>query len=332
MNVRRRVLASCQLAAVLGLALGAVVFLHRLGSVHYFQVDWTDLRGWIATAPAEDVFVAAVRLLALGCAWWLLASTSLYTLARLSRVPAALRAVQWAAVPAVRRVADRAVAVTLVGSTVFGGTGTAVAAERDGFDVTMPTAVVLSVDDEDPGADHEEADPGYRPTPAGEGPGSVTQPDPPPFRLPLPEAPAVIGPPPATDLPSESAEPEPAPVQSPPGQPEPPQPTPAEPMPASELERGTQQENASARDRDGEATPDASQPVTAHTVVRGDSLWTIAHDTLTAAWSRPPSTDEVARYWRDVVAANTASLRSGDPDLIHPGEVVHVPDVPTLEE
>ncbi|MGI8873355.1 MAG: LysM peptidoglycan-binding domain-containing protein [Egibacteraceae bacterium] len=329
MNVRQRALASCQLAAVLGLALGAVVFLHRLGSVHYFEVDWTDLSNWLATTPAEDVLVAAVRLLALACAWWLLASTSLYTLARLSRVPAALRAVEWAALPPVRRVADRAIAVTLVGSTVLGGAGTAVAAERDGFDVTMPTAVVLSVDDENPGAGHEEADPGYRPTPAGEGPGSVTQSEPSPFRLPLPEAPTAVGPPPATDLPSESAEPEPAAsVQSPPGQPELSQPTPAEPTPASE--RGTQQESASARDR--ETTPGTSQRAAAHTVVRGDSIWTIAHDTLTAAWSRPPSTDEVARYWREVVASNAASLRSGDPDLIYPGEVVHLPDVPTPEE
>lgn len=330
MNVRQRVLASCQLAAVLGLALGAVVFLHGLGSLHYFQVDWTDLMSWLATTPAEDVFVAAVRLLALTCAWWLLASTSLYTLARLSRVPAALRAVEWAALPAVRRVADRAVAVTLVGSTVFGGAGTAVAAERDGLDATMPTAVVLSVDDENPGAGHDEADPGYRPTPAGEGPGSVTQSDSSPFRLPLPQAPAAVGPPPATELPSDSTEAEPAAsVQSPPGEPEP---TPAESTPASQPEQGTQQEDVSARPRDGEATPDTSQPAAAHTVVRGDSLWTIAHDTLTSAWSRPPSTDEVARYWREVVAGNAASLRSGDPDLIHPGEVVHLPDVPTPEE
>jgi hypothetical protein len=36
---------------------------------------------------------------------------------------------------------------------------------------------------------------------------------------------------------------------------------------------------------------------------------------------------EIARYWLDVVDANRASLRSGDPDVIFPGETIKLPPV-----
>lgn len=56
-------------------------------------------------------------------------------------------------------------------------------------------------------------------------------------------------------------------------------------------------------------------------VVRGDHLWKISARHLgPAAGDR-----EIAPYWREVVDVNTPSLRSGDPDLIYPGEVVELP-------
>jgi hypothetical protein len=63
-----------------------------------------------------------------------------------------------------------------------------------------------------------------------------------------------------------------------------------------------------------------------HVVVRaGDSLWLIARASLTRiSGSRPDDTD-VARYWRAVIAANRSTLRSGDPGLIFPGEIVALP-------
>ena len=45
--------------------------------------------------------------------------------------------------------------------------------------------------------------------------------------------------------------------------------------------------------------------------------------------SRTPPTDpnaEVARHWRQVIEVNLERLRSGDPDLIYPGEVFDLPD------
>jgi len=58
-------------------------------------------------------------------------------------------------------------------------------------------------------------------------------------------------------------------------------------------------------------------------VERGDHLWKIS-----ARHIGPEATDgEVAPYWREVITVNTPHLRSGDPDLIFPGEVVRLPAI-----
>jgi hypothetical protein len=54
-------------------------------------------------------------------------------------------------------------------------------------------------------------------------------------------------------------------------------------------------------------------------VVRpGDSFWRIAAVQV-------PSGRDPVRYWVDLVRANPLTIRSGDPDLIHPGETVTLP-------
>jgi nucleoid-associated protein YgaU len=55
-------------------------------------------------------------------------------------------------------------------------------------------------------------------------------------------------------------------------------------------------------------------------VARGDHLWKIS-----ARYLGTDVNHEVAPYWREVIQVNTPHLRSGDPDLIYPGEVVHLP-------
>ena len=35
--------------------------------------------------------------------------------------------------------------------------------------------------------------------------------------------------------------------------------------------------------------------------------------------------DAIARYWQRLIAANRTTLRSGDPSLIFPGEVITLP-------
>ncbi len=63
-----------------------------------------------------------------------------------------------------------------------------------------------------------------------------------------------------------------------------------------------------------------------HVVVRpGDSLWLIARASLTRVSGIRPVDTDVARYWHAVIAANRSTLRSGDPGLIFPGEIVALP-------
>jgi hypothetical protein len=57
----------------------------------------------------------------------------------------------------------------------------------------------------------------------------------------------------------------------------------------------------------------------------GDNLWLIASAALAEAPGPPPEPHDVARYWRAVIAANRATLRSGNPSLIFPGEIVTLP-------
>ena len=86
----------------------AVAGLTRLGSVSRWRVDWAHLWTWLQQAPTEDAVVGVVRWLALALAWWLLASSVLYSLARASRIPGLIRGTRWLTLPVVRSVVDRA--------------------------------------------------------------------------------------------------------------------------------------------------------------------------------------------------------------------------------
>ena len=67
----------------------------------------------------------------------------------------------------------------------------------------------------------------------------------------------------------------------------------------------------------------------ARVVVRpGDNLWLIAGPSLAARSAAPVDDSDVARYWQDVIRVNRSTLRSGDPSLIFPGEIVTLPPAP----
>lgn len=59
----------------------------------------------------------------------------------------------------------------------------------------------------------------------------------------------------------------------------------------------------------------------------GDHLWKISATHLDRILDRPAESGEIDPYWRVVIEANQASLASGDPDLIFPGEVIELPEV-----
>ncbi|MGH9025649.1 MAG: LysM peptidoglycan-binding domain-containing protein [Acidimicrobiia bacterium] len=97
----------------------------------------------------------------------------------------------------------------------------------------------------------------------------------------------------------------PAPPEAPTPEP-PPRSNPVFPVPASRLPR-----------------PNSGTYV----VVSGESLWTIAARQVAGAEraaSDVPAA-EIAPYWQALVALNQGVLRSGDPDLIFPGEILRLP-------
>jgi hypothetical protein len=62
------------------------------------------------------------------------------------------------------------------------------------------------------------------------------------------------------------------------------------------------------------------------TVAPGDHLWMLAERRLAAVTGRAVADHEIAPYWRTTVDHNLPRLRSGDPDLLHPGETITLPD------
>lgn len=62
-------------------------------------------------------------------------------------------------------------------------------------------------------------------------------------------------------------------------------------------------------------------------VQRGDHLWSIAENVLKQRSGRSIVPDhEIAPFWRRLIDTNLASLRSGNPDLIYPGEILSIPE------
>jgi DNA-binding SARP family transcriptional activator len=75
--------------------------------------------------------------------------------------------------------------------------------------------------------------------------------------------------------------------------------------------------------------PPAPMPAAGEVVVQpGDHFWGLAERQLEEAWGRPVTAEEIAPYWRSLVAANQAQVSSGDPNLIFPGEHFETPAPP----
>lgn len=67
-------------------------------------------------------------------------------------------------------------------------------------------------------------------------------------------------------------------------------------------------------------------PRSTYTLRRGDHLWAVAEATLAAAFGRPPSDTETARYWRKLIGANVDVLVDPtNPDLVYAGQVLTLP-------
>jgi hypothetical protein len=67
-------------------------------------------------------------------------------------------------------------------------------------------------------------------------------------------------------------------------------------------------------------------PARTYAVRTGDNLWRISRAELVVRGNAQPDDSAIARYWQAVIAANRATLRSGNPNLIYPGELVALPE------
>ncbi len=251
MIVLRRLIPPVALLTVEG---GAVAALTALGSRAPFDGPRHGLAAWLHTTAPPDVLVVVLRWVALAGAWWLLAGTLVYVGASLTRIPGAVRAVRWAALPAVRRAVD----ATLVASFVTGSLLTPAVAHGASATASagLPPATAVR-DGHAGGLTSLPAEPGATPT-------TTT----------------------ATPATSTGAPPAPAPTPPP---------------------------------RDASVV-----------VMPGDNLWELSARRYAAAAGRPRGDvgdAEVAPYWSVVCERNRATLASGDPDLIYPGERVVLPPV-----
>ncbi len=74
--------------------------------------------------------------------------------------------------------------------------------------------------------------------------------------------------------------------------------------------------------------PESTSRPDRYTVVRGDNLWDIAASHLRLHGDPQPNNARIATHWAATIARNRTRLRSGDPNLIFPGEVLVLPPVP----
>lgn len=310
------------LALLLVAEVAAVAGLHALGGLPWFALPSGDVALWLTTSAPGDVVVALLRLVALGCAYWLAVSTGAYTLALVSRLPAAVRGTRWMTHPAVRRVADRAVAVTMATSLAGGSAPAAFAGVGAGVGDAVPAGAR-------PAATQPAAAEG-RASAAGAGPAAST--------------PAALEPGPG-HMPAAESDP-----GTPAGGTPPPRLTPESlPWPDEPAGGAPDEHNPTAPDGHDPGTPDGRDPgireghdagtpeerddvVTkhdrVHVVESGDHLWSVAAADVAAVSQQDVEAldpDDIAPRWQQIVDANRERLRSGDPNLIHPGERIELP-------
>jgi hypothetical protein len=236
---------SASLLVVLAGEAIAVVAVHRLGSRAPFNLPLDDVDPWLRAAPA-DALAAALRVVALVLAGWLLVATIAYACASAASIPAAVRACEWVTPHAIRRTIDRALAVSIVAGAVT----VPASAHHAGAVQDRPPPVSVDVR-------------------SGKSLGSLPSEWSPPVTV--ANAPVV----PVVDR------------------------------------------------------PRASTAATV-AVTPGDNLWELSAAALARGTARERvaiTDDEIARYWRSVCDVNRDTLRSGDVNVIYPGEVVALPPV-----
>lgn len=310
--------------AVLAAEVAALLLLAHLGSQPWARIGWHEPAGWLAATPAADAVAALLHRAASLAAGWLLLATLAHAVATAVRTTRLRRH-------------SRGSSGTAAGAARGGTPSGVVAGPREGATAPAPRRAV-------PGAAR------HGPVTAGLLPralrgmveravaaallGAVSAgPVVPAVAAASRSAPAAPATPTAAPAGAQAADSASRSGES--GPPVPPRPgrshpraTPAGPgvtvNPGGQPGPGTA--GSAGRSPRGEVA--GARGSATHRVVRGDHLWGIAAARLAGRNGgdrRCLTARAVAPYWRRVVAANRHRLRSGDPDLIFPGERVVLP-------
>jgi len=274
------------IAGLIAIAVLSTVGLHSLGGAPGLAIDWHHPLTWIEQADPADTIGASLRYVGLVLGYWVLITTALYYVSGLRQHRRRPRLVTLMTLPPIRRLVDRALATSLVLTIAATPVGSLYAGESVSPE---PPPVVFELDGDGIPVPHVGA-------PVGTGSADgVTSND---------EA-RSVGDQPANETDGHTGSNDGA---------EPTAPSPVAPPVVVSAPTST----ASEGDTD-------ELPETTFAVSPGDNLWTIAAGHLRASTESIPSEREIADYWRAVVAANRGTLRSGDPNLIYPGEIVTLP-------
>jgi LysM repeat protein len=332
---------------VIGLVLfevAAVGGLHAIGTQPHVDVDWLHISRWLAATPADQVVVSLAWLCALALGWWTLGTTMLYLLTRVKGFRAGARIAERLAPAVIRRVIDRAVATTMVTSVLFGAASPALAEQQQApLPITQQAPETLQYEPEPAGTEEAE--------PPSTGPGQQEKApkpvDPPEALEDKPERQDGDGEQPQNDRNTKKA----------PSRKDRGADTGNTDQFAGEQEHDATASEAADRDEDtpdangkgkratddresrtddresraGAGTRAAPRPGSTYTVRSGDHLWKIATQVVSA---NGHATDRraVASYWATLVRATAPHLRSGDPNLIYPGETLELPPLGYLTE
>lgn len=336
-----RIGGALRLVLLFALEVGFIVVLHMLGSLDKMAIDFANFKLWLDTTPPEIALVSSIRILALGFSYWMLATSFLYMGARAFNIPILIRALELTTIPGVRRAIDAGLAAAIIGGTVFGGAG-AVFAKSNNAQTNATQAAITST--------FKDARVLYNPTPTIEEVG-LTSVDSPATSVTSNEKVVVV----STETPSESTN-NVTPQKDDDGN--------YIPMPTDGIYTPTEQTSTTkivvepgptetttttspkvtvptttppvVTEPEPEVQVDGKQVVRpddvqsqesadSYTVVPGDNFWAIAKAQVEANLGREATNTEVANYWVILIDANRSTIRSGDPDLIFPGEVFTLP-------
>ena len=78
-------------------------------------------------------------------------------------------------------------------------------------------------------------------------------------------------------------------------------------------------------------TEPAREMATMHVVQSGENFWSIAEQYLHAHLGRTATDAETTPYWVRLIKTNDGLIRSGNPNLIYPGERIELPSIVGLE-